>query len=63
MIKAEGVVDVVGRMVPDGVVLWWTELSSGQVWSVVIIGLVVLVGLWMADHHMKRLMMGGESGV
>ncbi|KAJ9474031.1 putative Ergosteryl-beta-glucosidase (putative) [Pseudozyma hubeiensis] len=63
LIKAQGVVDGVGRLVPDGVVLWWNGVSWGQVWSVVIIGLVVLVGLCMADHHMKRLMMDGEGVV
>lgn len=63
LIEAEGAVAKMGRMIPDGVVLWWDGVSAAQVASVVVIALVVVLGLWMADSHMKEFMTQREGTI
>ncbi|CDU25357.1 uncharacterized protein SPSC_05191 [Sporisorium scitamineum] len=60
LVKPRGVMGRAGRLVPEAIVLWWDGLSAGQVSSLLIIAAMVAVGLWMADHHMKRFMTEGK---
>ncbi|SNX85163.1 uncharacterized protein MEPE_03872 [Melanopsichium pennsylvanicum] len=63
LVKAKGVVDLVYRKLPEAVVLWWERLSPAQVTSLVLIALVVVVGVWFADYHMKAFMTRGKTQI
>lgn len=63
LVKAEGVVGRVARLVPEAVVLWWQALSAAQTTSLVLVTLVVVFGVWFADYHMKKFMTSGEGRV
>ena len=62
LVNPQGVVDRVARLVPERVVLWWEALSAAQVTSLVLVALVAVVGLAIADYHMKKLMDPASSG-
>lgn len=59
LVKPEGLAGRLGRMVVrEGVKVWWDGLSAGQVRSMVVVALVVLVGLMVVDRGMRGVMQG-----
>ncbi|SPC62692.1 uncharacterized protein UHOD_05824 [Ustilago sp. UG-2017b] len=62
LVKPEGVMGRMGRAVAsEGMEVWWDGLSAGQVRSMMIVGLVVVVGVWLVDWGMRGVMEGRKE--
>jgi hypothetical protein len=56
LVRPHGVIDRLERLCPESIVLRWNAMSSGQIWSIVLVLMAVLLTVWTVDRHMSRFM-------